>query len=68
LAVGVVYFNLVQECLAAGVVEEVRLHVIPVLLGDGVRLFESIDASTELELASVVESAGVLHLRYRRLS
>ena len=53
--------------LAAGVLDELELHVIPVLLGQGRRLFAERDpAHIELERVRVLEGdAGVTHLRYR---
>jgi dihydrofolate reductase len=52
-----------QEYLGAGLLDELQIHVAPVLLGDGVRLFENEHA--EIELVRVVESPVVTHLRYR---
>jgi hypothetical protein len=47
-------------------VDEVQLHVPPVLLGRGVRLFAEDDlAPTTLERDRVIESPAVTHLRYR---
>ena len=60
--------TVVQQYLKAGLLEELQIHVVPVLLGDGVRLFENHVASTpgELECTRVIESpTGVTHLRYR---
>ncbi len=54
-----------RQCLAAGLVGELRLDLVPVLLGDGVRLFADADASVGLEQVSVVEGRGVTHLAYR---
>jgi dihydrofolate reductase len=56
-----------QQYLRAGLLDEVRLHVVPVFLGGGERLFEDVgDAPGTLERANVVESpTGVLHLTYR---
>jgi dihydrofolate reductase len=59
--------NVVQQYLKAGLLEELQIHVVPVLLGDGVRLFENHVGSTpgELECTRVIESpTGVAHLRY----
>ncbi len=57
----------VQQALAAGVVDEMTLHVAPVLLGDGVRLFGSGQPSARLELLGSAGSSAVSHLRYRVL-
>jgi dihydrofolate reductase len=61
--------NVAQQYLNAGLLDELQLHVVPVLLGDGVRLFEdhlSGGAPAELELTRVQESpTGVTHLSYR---
>jgi dihydrofolate reductase len=53
-----------QLALAAGLLDELEIHVIPVLLGDGRRLFEGV-ANTELERVRVLEGDGVTHMRYR---
>jgi dihydrofolate reductase len=60
--------NVAQQYLKAGLLDELQLHVVPVLLGDGVRLFENHlgDPPGELECTRVIESpTGVTHLRYR---
>jgi len=55
-----------QLALAAGVLDELQIHLIPVLLGEGRRLFEHLGADhIELEQLRVVEGEGVTHLRYR---
>ena len=56
----------IDEALAAGLVDELQLHVSPVLLGGGTRLFEGLGTERpRLELVSVRESPYVSHLRYR---
>ena len=60
--------SVVQQYMRAGPRDEFRVHVVPLLLGDGVRLFEDhlADAPRELERTSVAESpTGVVHLAYR---
>jgi dihydrofolate reductase len=58
--------NVIQQYLSAGLVDEVFIHLAPVLLGDGVRLFERIGAEqVELECTRVIDSPRVTHLRYR---
>jgi dihydrofolate reductase len=56
-----------QLALAAGVLDELELHVIPVLFGQGRRLFEGLAAEQiELERVRVVEGeGGVTHVHYR---
>jgi dihydrofolate reductase len=53
--------------LEAGVLDEVQLHLVPTLLGEGRRLFEGIDPGRrhEFELTDVREGEGATHLRYR---
>ena len=52
-----------QQYLDAGLLDELQIHVAPVLLGGGVRLFENQRA--EIELTHVLGSPAVTHLRYR---
>ena len=56
-----------QLALAAGVLDELELHVIPVLLGQGRRLFDHLSPEhIELERTRILEGeAGVTHLHYR---
>jgi dihydrofolate reductase len=59
--------SVVQQALAVGLVDELFLHVVPVLLGDGTRLFEHLGGPVPLERVEVVESRRATHLRYRVL-
>lgn len=55
-----------QQCLKAGLLDEIHVDLAPVLLGGGVRLFENFgDPPVELEQLAVVEGIGVTHLQYR---
>ncbi|OXM64198.1 dihydrofolate reductase family protein [Amycolatopsis vastitatis] len=55
-----------QALLAAGQLDEIELHLIPVLLGGGRRLFEPAGLGhVELEPVRRLEGRGVTHLRYR---
>jgi dihydrofolate reductase len=54
--------------LSAGVLDEVQLHLVPTILGEGRRLFEGIGPEPhQFELIRLVEGPGVTHLRYRVL-
>ncbi len=58
--------TLVQQYLAAGLVDEFQIHVAPLLLGGGVRLFDNSGAApVAVEAIRVIESPGVVHLKYR---
>ena len=55
-----------QQYLAAGLLDELELHVVPVVLGDGARLYDNLgDAEVRLEQVRAVEAPGVTHLKYR---
>jgi dihydrofolate reductase len=58
--------EVVNQYLAIGLLDELELHVVPVLLGGGARLFEGLgDAEVLLEQVRVVDAPGVTHLKYR---
>ena len=58
--------NVAQQYLRAGLIDEMTLHVVPVLLRDGARLFDNLaNAKIGLECTRVVEAPGVTHLTYR---
>jgi len=64
--VGVVGASLVQQCIRAGVLDEIHIDLVPVLLGDGVRLFDHLGTEPlDLESSRVIEGAGVTHLTFR---
>ena len=54
-----------QQALAAGVLDEVQVHQVPVLLGGGRRLFEELPAPVELEIVRVIDTPEATHIRYR---
>ena len=57
--------QVIQQYLAAGLLDELELHVVPVLLGDGARLFDNLrGAGIGLEQVRAVEAPGVTHLKY----
>ncbi len=65
--VGVQGAGTAQLALAAGVLDEIELHVIPVLFGQGRRLFEGLaPEQIELERTRILQGeGGVTHMRYR---
>jgi dihydrofolate reductase len=57
-----------RQYLRAGLVDEMSLHVVPLFLGDGARLFDDLDGGpTGFELAELVSSPAVAHFLFRRL-
>jgi dihydrofolate reductase len=57
--------DLAAQAFAAGLVDTVLVHVLPVLLGDGVPLHAARDGRVDLELVSSSSADGVTHLEYR---
>jgi dihydrofolate reductase len=55
-----------QQFLRAGLVDELSIHLVPVLFGSGTRMFEHLgDQHIQLEPAEVIQTAAATHLRYR---
>src|SRR5918994_3858460 len=54
-----------QRALAAGVLDEVQIHQVPVLLGEGRRLFDVLPSLIELEIVRVIDTPEATHIRYR---
>jgi dihydrofolate reductase len=57
--------SVINQYLAAGLVDELELHIVPVVLGGGARLFEGVGPDLKLEQVRAVEAPGVTHLKYR---
>jgi dihydrofolate reductase len=58
--------SIAQQCIKAGLLDEIRINLAPVLLGGGVRLFDRLGAAPiDLERTRVIEAPGVTHLRFR---
>lgn len=55
----------IQQCLAAGLLDELLLNQVPILLGAGTRLLENLPAGTRFELTRVVAGPEAAHLTYR---
>lgn len=58
--------DLGRQCIAAGLVDEISLHVAPLLFGSGTAMFEGLDVGhVQLELLDCLASPESVHLRYR---
>lgn len=58
--------SITQQCLKAGLLDEIHIDLAPVLLGAGIRLFDHLgDVPIELERTRVVAAPGVTHLAFR---
>ena len=54
-----------QTALAEGVLDELQIHLVPVLFGGGRRLFELLPERVELEIVRVIDTPAATHIRYR---
>jgi len=62
--VGVHGASATQQCLAAGLMDEIQIHLAPVLLGSGTRLFEHLGGRFRLERTQVIATSNATHLRF----
>ena len=63
--IGLMGADLDQQYLAAGLVDEIRIHLVDVLLGGGRRLFDVLPQRVDLELTKLSQTGSVAHLDYR---
>jgi dihydrofolate reductase len=64
--VGVGAASIAQQCIRAALLDEIQIHLAPVLLGGDVRLFDHLGTGPiELESTRVKDTPGVTHLRFR---
>ena len=54
-----------QRALQAGVLDELQIHQIPALFGQGLRLFDALPSHVELEIARVIDTPEATHICYR---
>ena len=54
-----------QRALEAGVLDELQIHQIPVLLGQGLRMFDVLLSPVELDVVRVIDTPEATHIRYR---
>ncbi|MGO9196076.1 MAG: dihydrofolate reductase family protein [Acidimicrobiales bacterium] len=58
--------EIVQQCIRAGLLDELTIHLVPVVLGRGARLIDGLEpGGVELRLVRTVDAPGVTHLTYR---
>ena len=57
--------DVIQQCLAAGEVDEMWINVAPILLGGGTRLLDNLGAGIKLEQLRAIEGPDAAHLKYR---
>jgi dihydrofolate reductase len=58
--------NVAQQLIIRGLVDELFMHLVPVLFGSGTRLYEHVGSEhIPLETAEVIETAEAIHLRFR---
>jgi dihydrofolate reductase len=57
--------DIINQYLAAGLVDELEVHVSQLVLGGGERLFDGVGPDLKLEQLRAVEAPGVTHLKYR---
>jgi dihydrofolate reductase len=63
--IGLMGANIDQQFLAAELVDEIRIHLVDMLLGGGRRLFDQLPRRIELQRTGLSETGGVTHLEYR---
>lgn len=64
--IGVAGADIAQQCLNLGLLDEIHIHLAPVLLGEGIRLFDHLSSTPiQLERIRVVDTPNVTHLYFR---
>ena len=57
--------EVINQYLAAGLVDELELHIVPLVLGGGALLFDGLGPDLELAQVRAIEAPGVTHVKYR---
>jgi dihydrofolate reductase len=65
--VGLFGATVMQQALPLGLVDEIHIHVVPVLLGAGTPLFGALESALNLERLDVTATPAATHLRFRVL-
>lgn len=64
--IGVSGTQITRQCLKAGLIDEIHIELAPILLGDGIRLFDHLETGPiDLEILRVIDTPSVTHLSYR---
>jgi len=56
--------SIAQQCLSNGLLDKMTIHLVPILLGRGVPLFDNLEKQIKLEQAEIIEAPGVSHLYF----
>ncbi|MGB3330650.1 MAG: dihydrofolate reductase family protein [Thermomicrobiales bacterium] len=64
-AVALLGGSIARQCLTLGLVDEIQLHVVPILLGNGISLFGGLGKTVALERIETAAFASGVHMRYR---
>jgi dihydrofolate reductase len=64
-AVGLHGATVMQQALPLGLVDELIVHVVPILIGGGTPLFDALDSAITLERTAAIVTPGATHLRFR---
>lgn len=60
---------MIQQFLNAGLVDEFNVHVAPIIIGNGIRLFDKLDRKAfKVELVEVHHRPEVIHMKYREIN
>lgn len=58
--------SVAQQYIAAGLLDEIVVSIVPILLGGGARLFDNLGAASKLQQVEAVGAPGVTHIRYAK--
>jgi dihydrofolate reductase len=57
--------DVIQQAIKAGLLDELQVHLVPIILGDGRKLFDHLVPTTEFEVIRVIDSPAVTHLTFQ---
>src|SRR5918995_4058901 len=58
--------DVAQQLLKLGLIDEISIHLVPMLFGSGTRLFDGLDGEhISLEIIEVIQTAEAIHMRFR---